>query len=190
MQFSSSVLQFGLLLASTVAGQLGGGPNGGTGSWNVKWPDTVIKQPTELKATPLGNNAYTVTFKRDTRDNKYQLSYWINYGSGERYARRLVVYSDMTSTPTHKPNKREKDLANANHLFCSNLTAAEKKRQRRLNWLTLVPKTPRGSRLILHACQTPSRSGSRLRLMESPSTSPPKTDARRDGSPPFPYPDR
>lgn len=86
MQFSSSLLHFSLLLASTVAGQLGGGPNTGAGAWNVNWPDKTIRQPTDLKATPLGNNAYTVTFKRDTKDNKYQLSYWIAYGSGERYA--------------------------------------------------------------------------------------------------------
>lgn len=90
MQFSSSLLHFSLLLTSTVAGQLGGGPNKGAGSWDVKWSDTTIRQPKDLQATPLGDNAYTVTIKRDTKDNKYQLSYWITYGSGERYARFLV----------------------------------------------------------------------------------------------------
>ncbi|KAJ4424339.1 hypothetical protein N0V82_001039 [Gnomoniopsis sp. IMI 355080] len=84
MQFSFSLLQFGLLLASVVAGQLGGGPNAGAGAgWDVDWKDTTIRQPTDFEATPLGNDAYTVTFSRDTKDNKYQLSYWITYGSGE-----------------------------------------------------------------------------------------------------------
>lgn len=87
MQFSSCLLHFTLLLASTVAGQLGGGPNTGAGSWDVNWKDTTIRQPTDFKATSLGGDAYTVTFKRDTKDNKYQLSYWIKYGSGERYAK-------------------------------------------------------------------------------------------------------
>lgn len=104
MQFSSSLLHFSLLLASTVAGQLGGGPNTGAGSWNVDWSDSAIRQPTDLQATPLGDDAYTVTFKRDTNDNKYQLSYWIAYGSGERYAKlpKLVLSFLLLHPPITK----------------------------------------------------------------------------------------
>lgn len=122
MQFSSSLLHFSLLLASTVAGQLGGGPNTGAGAWNVNWPDKTIRQPTDLKATPLGNNAYTVTFKRDTKDNKYQLSYWIAYGSGERYARlpRLFL-SSSSSSSLHPPTmKHEPSQCTQLMTLCSN----------------------------------------------------------------------
>ncbi|KAL9931355.1 hypothetical protein V8E36_009752 [Tilletia maclaganii] len=51
--------------------------------WGRQWNDRTLLQPINFDAIPLGGCAWDIVFRRDPRDDKYNLAYYSVYGEGE-----------------------------------------------------------------------------------------------------------